>query len=166
MTRQLATLVKANIPLVDALSAVSEQVEHKVLSEALSDCKNMVNEGSPFFKALAKYPGIFSNIYISMCEAGEMSGTLDVILLRLAEFSEAAHDLRTRVKSAMTYPVLMLVGTIGMTVYLMTSVVPKITAIFEDNPQIKLPWYTVSIIDLSNLLVVIGGLFTWNPYSL
>ena len=89
MTRQLATLIKANIPLVDALTAISEQVENQILSEAISDCKNMVNEGQSLHKAFSKYPNIFNVIYISMAEAGEMSGTLDVILLRLAEFTEA-----------------------------------------------------------------------------
>ncbi len=153
MTRQLATLVKANIPLVDALTAVAEQVENPTLSNALADIKNMVNEGSPFHKALAKYPSIFSNIYISMSEAGEMSGTLDTILINLAEFSEAANDLRVRVQSAMTYPILMLLGTFAMMAYLMTSVVPKIVTVFEDNPQIQLPWYTVAVIDASNLAV-------------
>jgi general secretion pathway protein F len=87
MTRQLATLIKANIPLVDALTAISEQVENPILSEAISDCKNMVNEGQPLHKSFAKYPNIFDVIFISMAEAGEMSGTLDVILLRLAEFT-------------------------------------------------------------------------------
>jgi general secretion pathway protein F len=109
MTRQLAVLVKANIPLVDCLTAVSEQVENPVLAEAIADCKNMVNEGSPFYKALAKYPNLFDKIYISMVEAGEMSGSLDVILVRLAEFTEAAAELRSKVSSAMTYPIIMLV---------------------------------------------------------
>jgi general secretion pathway protein F len=107
MTRQLATLIKANIPLVDALTAIAEQVENPILSEAISDCKNMVNEGQSLHKALSKYPQVFDNIYISMAEAGEMSGTLDVILLRLAEFTEAQAELRQRVVSAMTYPIIM-----------------------------------------------------------
>ncbi|MBY0452426.1 MAG: type II secretion system F family protein, partial [Bdellovibrionaceae bacterium] len=85
MTRQLATLIKANIPLVDALTAISEQVENPVLSEAIADAKNMVNEGLSLHKALSKYPQIFDSIFLSMAEAGEMSGTLDLILLRLAE---------------------------------------------------------------------------------
>jgi general secretion pathway protein F len=152
MTRQLATLIKANIPLVDALSAVAEQVENPTLSEALSDCKNMVNEGSPFHKALAKYPNVFSNIFISMAEAGEMSGTLDVILMRLAEFTEAANELNSRVKSALTYPVIMLIVTLGIMIFLFTYVVPKITAIFESQPELKLPGFTIFILDMSALL--------------
>ncbi|MFN7729437.1 MAG: type II secretion system inner membrane protein GspF [Bdellovibrio sp.] len=153
MTRQLATLIKANIPLVDALTAVAEQVENPVLSEAISDCKNMVNEGSPLHKALGKYPNIFNNIYVSMCEAGEMSGTLDVILMRLAEFTESQNELRTKVKGALTYPIVMLVVTLGLLVFLFVFVIPKIVTVFENAPNLKLPWLTEVIIALSGVLV-------------
>ncbi len=150
MTRQLAVLIKANIPLVDALTAVSEQVEHPVLSEAIADCKNMVNEGSPFHKALAKYPNLFSNIFLSMVEAGEMSGSLDVILMRLAEFTESAAELRAKVSSALTYPVIMLVVVVLVVFGLFTFVIPKMVTIFESAPELVLPWYTQVIIDISD----------------
>ncbi len=153
MTRQLATLIKANIPLVDALAAVSEQVENPILSEAVADCKNMINEGQSLHKALAKYPEIFNNIYISMAEAGEMSGTLDVILLRLAEFTEAQADLRQRLISAMTYPIIMVV-VITLAVFgLFTGVLPKILSIFESFPDISLPWYTQVVASISQVFV-------------
>lgn len=152
MTRQLATLIKANIPLVDALAAVAEQVENPILSEAIADCKNMVNEGSPLYKALGKYPNIFTNIYVSMSEAGEMSGTLDVILLRLAEFTEAQNELNTRVKGALTYPVVLLTVTIGLLFFLFTFVIPKIVTVFQDM-DLKLPWYSQAVISISELLV-------------
>ena len=153
MTRQLATLIKANIPLVDALTAVSEQVENHILSEAIADCKNMVNEGHSLHKALSKYPSVFSNIFISMAEAGEMSGTLDVILLRLAEFTETQADLRQRVSSAMTYPIIMLVVITLVIFGLFTSVLPKILSIFESFPDISLPWYTQAIASISQVFV-------------
>lgn len=153
MTRQLATLIKANIPLVDALAAVAEQVENATLSEAVSDIKNLVNEGSPLHKALAKYPNIYDNIYVSMCEAGEMSGTLDVILIRLAEFTESANELRTKVKGALTYPVIMLVVTMGLLVFLFIFVIPKMVTVFESAPELKLPWVTEVIIAVSGLMV-------------
>jgi general secretion pathway protein F len=153
MTRQLATLIKANIPLVDALSAVAEQVENPTLAEAVADCKNMVNEGSPFHKALSKYPNIFNNIYVTMCEAGEMSGTLDVILLRLAEFTESANAMRTKVSSALTYPVIMLVVTLGLLSFLFVFVIPKIVSVFEGYPELKLPWYTQLTISISGVMV-------------
>lgn len=153
MTRQLAVLQRANIPLVDCLFAVSEQVENPVLAEAIADCKNMVNEGSPLYKALAKYPNIFDKIYLSMVEAGEMSGSLDVILIRLAEFTEAAADLRAKVKSAMTYPIIMLVVTMGLLGMMFVFVIPKMVAVFDAAPNIELPWYTVVLIDLSQFAV-------------
>ncbi len=165
MTRQLATLIKANIPLVDALTAIAEQVENPTLQEAISDCKNMVNEGSPFYKALGKYPQIFNTIYVSMCEAGEMSGTLDLILLRLAEFTEAQNEMRAKVKSALTYPVVMLTVTMALLSFLFVFVIPKMVTVFESFPQLKLPWYTEMVIAASGILVnywylIIGFCFT------
>lgn len=166
MTRQLATLIKANIPLVDTLTAVSEQVEQPSLQEALADCKNMVNEGSSLHKALTKYPNIFNNIYISMVEAGEMSGTLDVILIRLAEFTEAQNELRAKVKSAMTYPVIMLVVTLGMLSFLFIFVIPKMVAVFEGFPGAELPWYTTIIFNLSAIMVSYWYIFFGVGFSL
>lgn len=159
MTRQLATLIKANIPLVDALAAVSDQVENAVLSEALSECRNAVNEGGTLHKALGRYPNIFNNIYVSMVEAGEASGTLDVILIRLAEFTEAANELRSKVSSALTYPVVMLLVTMGLLAFMFIFVIPKIVAIFESTPQLQLPWYTVVVIEISGVLVNYWWLF-------
>ena len=153
MTRQLATLIKANIPLVDALNAVSEQVENPVLAEAIADCKNAVNEGSTFHKALSKYPNIFNNIYVTMCEAGEMSGTLDVILIRLAEFTQAQNEMRTKVKGALTYPVIMLTVTLGLLVFLFVFVIPKMVTVFDSFPEMKLPLVTVITIGISNVLI-------------
>lgn len=152
MTRQLATLLKSNIPLVESLAAVADQVDNPILKEALSDIKNMVNEGTAFNKALAKYPKIFTKIYVSMCEAGEMSGTLDVILLRLSEFTEAQNELNAKIKSAMMYPVIMTVFTTGLLFVLFIYVVPKITDIFA-QADMKLPWYTLAIIGISDFLV-------------
>lgn len=153
MTRQLATLLKANIPLVDSLSAVAEQVENEFLSEVISDIKNSVNEGGSLFKALSKYPKVFDKMYISMCEAGEMSGTLDVILLRLAEFKESQTELNSKVKSAMLYPILMLGFTMLLLGVLFIYVIPKIVTVFESSPDLKLPWYTLIVIDASGFLV-------------
>lgn len=152
MTRQLATLLRANIPLVEALAASADQVENPVLKDALGDIKNLVNEGTSLHKALAKYPKIFSNIFITMSEAGEMSGTLDVILIRLAEFLEAQSELRSKVKSAMMYPIMMTVASGLMLSGLFIYVIPKISTIFE-QADLKLPWYTQVIIGISDFMV-------------
>lgn len=152
MTRQLATLLRANIPLVESVGAVGDQVENPTLKEALYDCKSMINEGSPFHKALEKYPKIFNKIYVSMCEAGEMSGTLDIILIRLAEFTEAQSELNSKVRSAMLYPIIMIIFMMGMLALMFLFVVPKMTSIFEDA-EMTLPWYTQMVINLSDVLV-------------
>ncbi|MGZ3691804.1 MAG: type II secretion system F family protein [Pseudobdellovibrio sp.] len=174
MTRQLATLIKANIPLVDALTAIAEQVENPILAEAISDCKNMVNEGLSLHKALGKYPQLFDNIYISMAEAGEMTGTLDTILIRLAEFTEAQAELRQRVTSAMTYPIIMIVFIILVIFGLFTAVLPKILVIFESFPDITLPWYTQAISAISQVFVnnwyifagaIVGGLLLFTNWK-
>lgn len=153
MTRQLATLLKANIPLVDALNAVSEQIENPFLSEAVADIKNSVNEGGSFHKALAKYPKVFDKIYVSLCEAGEMSGTLDVILIRLAEFKESQTALGAKVKSALMYPILMMAFTMVMLGVLFIYVIPKIVEVFESSPDLQLPWFTIVIINISGFFV-------------
>lgn len=153
MTRQLATLLKANIPLVECLTAVSEQLEHPQLKAVMTDIRDQVNEGSAFYKALSKYPKVFNNIYISMAEAGEASGTLDVILLRLAEFTEAQNELKQKVVSSMMYPVLMMVFTFAVLLVLFIFLIPKITAIFDQFPELVLPWYSKLIIDISDFLI-------------
>ena len=153
MTRQLATLLKADIPLVETLGAVSDQVENPSLKEALSEIKNQVTEGQALHKSLKKYPQFFNKIYVSMCEAGEMSGTLDIILLRLAEFTEAEDHLNKKVKSAMLYPAIMLAFSLLMLMGLFIYVIPKITTIFEQSPELTLPWYSEMVINFSGFLV-------------
>lgn len=173
MTRQLATLIRANVPLVESIGATADQVENPTLKEALYDCKNMVNEGSTFHKALAKYPKVFNKIYVSMCEAGEMSGTLDIILLRLAEFTEAASALNSKVKSAMLYPLIMTIfmGLIIMVMFVF--VVPQLTSVLADA-GVVLPWYTKMVIAISEVLVsywyfilaaIIGGAFMFKNWK-
>lgn len=152
MTRQMASLIKANIPLVDALGACSDQMDNLLLKEVLADCKNAVNEGSSFHKTLRKYPKIFDKIFVSMVEAGEMSGTLDVILLRLAEFTEDRAELNSKIKSAMLYPVIMVIFMILIMSVMFIFVVPQMMSIFDDA-DMTLPWYTMAVINLSGIFV-------------
>ena len=152
MTRQLSTLIKAKIPLVESLAAVSDQVENETLKEATADIKNMVNEGAPFYKSLSKYPKLFDHIYVTMCEAGEATGNLDVILVRLAEFKEAQNELNSKIKSAILYPVIMFIFTLAMLAVIFIFVIPKLTSIFE-SAEMELPWYTLAVIGFSSILV-------------
>ncbi len=151
-TRQLATLLKAGIPLVDSLIAVGEQMENPLLKDVISDVRTQVNEGSTLHKAMGKYPNIFSHIFITMCEAGEATGTLDVILLRLAEFTEAQNALVSKVKAAIMYPVIMTIFLLIMLSVIFIFVVPQMTAVFE-GAEMTLPWYTEFVIGVSGIFV-------------
>lgn len=152
LTRQLSSLVRANIPLVDCLGAVSDQMENPYLKEVLADCRNQVNEGSTLEKAIAKYPRVFDTIFISMVGAGEMSGSLDVILLRLAEFSEARSELKSRVQSAMMYPIITILLMIAILMAMFVYVLPTITTILVDQ-GVEIPWYTKIVMDISGFMV-------------
>jgi general secretion pathway protein F len=155
-TRQLATLLAAKLPLMEALAALVEQVEHEELKKVLASVREKVREGSSLAAALAAFPGVFSDIYINMTRAGEASGTLDGMLLRLADFLEHQVKLRNRLSSAFAYPVLMLVVGSGILIFLITYVVPKVTQIFEEMDR-ALPVSTVILIHISHFL----GRFWW-----
>jgi general secretion pathway protein F len=134
-------LVNAGIPLVDALTALVEQVDHERLKRVLSAVKQRVNEGSSLAEALGQHPKAFSNLYVNMIRAGESSGALDVVLFRLADFTESQARLRSKVLGTLTYPAAMLViGSVIMGI-LFTVVIPKITKVFEDT-KVVLPWTT------------------------
>jgi len=150
-TRQLAVLARAGVPLVEALTALVEQVEHERLKRTLGDVKQKVNEGASLADALGAHPKVFSTLYVNMIRAGESSGALEVVLVRLAEFTESQARLRSKIAGTMAYPAaMMVIGTVIMGV-LFTVVVPKITRIF-DSMNVVLPWYTRVVIGLSSFM--------------
>ncbi|MBI5531491.1 MAG: type II secretion system inner membrane protein GspF [Deltaproteobacteria bacterium] len=151
MTRQLATLVRAGIPLVDSISALVDQVEKDDLKRVLTNVRERLNEGSSFAAALEQHPKVFPAIYVSMVAAGEVSGTLEQVLERLADFLEAQARLKGKVGAALAYPVLMAIIGSGLMGVMMIAVVPKVTSIFESMDQ-ALPWYTQMLIFVSNTL--------------
>lgn len=150
MTRQLAVLVGAGVTLIEALSALIDQVENERLKRILSDVKQKVNEGSSLADALGTHPKAFSNLYINMIRAGESSGALDVVLVRLADFTEAQAKLRQKVIGTMTYPAIMILMSLVILIILFTFVVPKVTKIFEDA-KVTLPLTTRALIFASNM---------------
>jgi general secretion pathway protein F len=149
MTRQMATLLKAGIPLVEALDALIEQTEKDDGRNALTNVRDKVNEGISFHDALSAHPKIFGDLYVNMVAAGEASGSLDQVLSRLADVLESQNRLQRKIGSALAYPAVMMVMTFLMITVMMTVVVPQVTAIFEDFGQV-LPWYTRMMIFISN----------------
>ena len=124
MTRQLATLVGAGIPLVESLTALTEQVENVRLKKSLSDVRDRVNEGSTMAEALKNHDHIFSNLFINMIRAGEASGAFETVLNRLADYTENQNKLKGKVTSAMAYPIVMLlIGVVALLV-IFTFVIP------------------------------------------
>jgi len=156
MTRQLATLVRAGVPLVDSLSALTEQVEKEGLVRVLTTVRERVNEGTSFAKSLAEHPKVFPVLYINMVAAGEVSGTLESVLERLADFMEGQSRLKGKVLGALAYPAAMVLIGMGLVTFLMIAVVPKVTSIFENIGQ-ALPWYTRLLIFISTTI----GSYWW-----
>jgi general secretion pathway protein F len=140
-TRQLAVLVGAGVPLVEALGALVDQVDHERMKRVVSDVRQRVNEGSSLADALGSHPKVFSTLYVNMIRAGESSGALEIVLVRLADFTESQARLRSKIIATLTYPAAMVV--IGGTIMaiLFTFVIPKITKILEDT-KVALPWTT------------------------
>jgi general secretion pathway protein F len=163
MTRQLATLLRAKIQVVEAFSALVDQTDNPRLKITLSEIRQKVNEGSSLAKALSDYPKIFDNVYVNMVDAGETSGTLEVVLLKLADFTESQLQLKNKIKGAMTYPVVMMLAGGLMIGIIFVVVIPKITKIFITMKK-TLPLQTQICIWISNFLlnywwaVIAGGI--------
>jgi general secretion pathway protein F len=147
-TRQLATLIHAGIPLVEALTALVDQVDHPRLKRIMGAVKQKVNEGSSLADALKEHGKVFSDLYVNMIRAGETSGALDVVLVRLADFTEAQAQLRNKIIGAMLYPAIMVCVGIAIVGILFVVVIPKVTKIFEDM-NVTLPWTTRILIAVS-----------------
>ncbi len=155
MTRQLATLIEAGLPMVPALNSLSHQIENPNLRKVVSQIRERVKEGTSLSDALREFPKVFSNLYVNMVTAGESSGALDIVLVRLADFTENQVKLRNRVMAALIYPIVMIFLASGAVVFLMVRVVPKILELFEDWGQ-ALPLPTVILLQTTNFLTSYG----------
>jgi general secretion pathway protein F len=152
ITRQLASLVKSNIPLVECLAALTDQTENERLKVVLAQVRQDVNEGSSLAKAVSVHPKVFDNIFVNMIEAGESSGTLGLVLLKLADMKEAQMRLRSKVSSAMTYPILMLVVGVVLMLVIFTAVIPKLAKVFESLNK-PMPPITQFLINVSDFVI-------------
>ncbi|HPC73621.1 MAG TPA: type II secretion system inner membrane protein GspF [Syntrophales bacterium] len=151
MTRQLATLLGAGLPLVQSINVMVSQTANPVLKKTLARIKEEVNEGSSLTQSMSHYPKIFSSFFINMVRAGEASGTLNIVLERLADFNESQQALRGKIRAALAYPVFMFLIGSAVLFFLIAFVVPNITRIFEEMHQ-TLPAITVFLIVVSRFL--------------
>ena len=149
MVRQLSTLLSAGLPLVESLTAVIEQVPNPALKKIGTQVRERVNEGSSLADAFAQHPRIFSPLFVNMTRAGERSGALEIVLERLADFTEKQVAFRHKISAAMVYPILMTFVGIGVLGFLLGYVIPTVTQIFEDFKQ-SLPLPTLILMTVSD----------------
>jgi general secretion pathway protein F len=152
LTRQLATLLHSGVPLVEALSALIEQVENPRLQAALTQTRDKVNEGTSLADALRAHPKMFEPLYVNMVAAGEASGTLDLVLARLADHLDSQAQLKSKITGALFYPAFMALFGVAVITLMMVVVVPQVSAIFADFNQ-ALPWNTRLLIFASTAVV-------------
>jgi general secretion pathway protein F len=152
VTRQMASLLQAGIPLAEALRMIIEQAPDKKIESAFRDIREKVTQGMPFGDAVLQHPAYFTDLYSNMVKAGESSGALDKVLVRLAGFLQAQTRLKNKVGAALIYPMIMAgVGVIVVAI-LMTFVVPRVTQLIKGRGQ-ELPTPTYILITLSDFLV-------------
>lgn len=132
ITRQLATLLEAGTPLVSSFDAIIEQTDNHALKKVVAQVREEIREGKPFAEALEKHRKVFSDLYVNMIRAGEESGALEGVLLRLADFTENQLRLRNRIRAALAYPIFMIIIGAGVLTFLLTFVIPTVTQVFQE----------------------------------
>lgn len=171
-TRQLATLLGAGITLVGSLNSLIEQTTNVAFKKVISQVKESINEGNTLTNSLAEHPKLFSDIYVNMIRAGEASGSLDVVLERLADFGEKQAILKGRITAALIYPLFMAIIGVGILIFLIAVIVPSITKVFAEMGQ-TLPLPTIMLIELSELvknywwlllLVLVGSVMLFKAF--
>lgn len=155
ITRQLATLVQAALPLEESLAAVANQSEKQRIKSMMFAVRARVMEGHTLAKGLSDYPKVFPQLYCATVDAGEQSGHLDTVLLRLADYTENRQELQGKVRQALIYPAFLSFFAVAIVIFLMTSIVPQVVNVFDDIGQ-ELPGLTKSLIAISDFVVSYG----------
>lgn len=151
-TRQLSSMLGSGLNLIQALTIFRNQVEKKSLFEMMSGIINDVEEGKTFSNAISKYPETFSPIYISLIKTAEGSGLLDKILLRLADTLEKQQKLKAQIKSALLYPVIVIIMMVGVVIVMMVAVIPQLSTLYKSF-NIELPFATQILVNASSFTI-------------
>ncbi|MGX5175106.1 type II secretion system inner membrane protein GspF [Aliikangiella sp. IMCC44653] len=173
ITRQIATLIRAAIPVEETVKAVAEQSEKPKHRSMLMGIRSRVVEGHSLADALSEYPAVFSDLYRSMVAAGEKSGHLDLVLERLADYTESRQELQSKISGALVYPIILSVVSIAIVSFLLGYVVPEITKSFVQSGQ-ELPGLTQALLSMSEYVqswgfltaIVLVGMFMGFKYAL
>ena len=156
-SKQFATMVKAGLPILNVLGMLRDQMEHAELKKIVEEIRKNLEGGLTLSKCFEKYPDIFDNVYINLIKAGEASGKLDVFLMKLVESLEKREKVKKKIKSALTYPVVMFVVAITVMVFMLIKVVPIFAEMYE-GMGVALPTPTAVIMTASNFMRGTGGL--------
>jgi type IV pilus assembly protein PilC len=169
---QMATLLGGGIPLVRALSLLSEHAENKTLGAVLSAVTKEVSAGGAFHKALEKHPKVFDDIWVSLVQAGEVSGQLPAVLRQITAYSESQENIKSKIVTAVSYPAVLMTMSVGVLIYFVLYIVPVFAGIFKDF-NLQLPFITQIVVNISSILthylvliivVAIGGAFAFRAY--
>jgi len=155
ITRQIATLVQASLPLDEVLTAIANQSEKQRIRSMILSIRAKVMEGHTLAAGLGEFPKVFSDLYRATVDAGEKSGHLDTVLERLADYTENQQELQGKVRQALIYPAFLTVFAIAIVIFLMTNIVPQVVSVFEDIGQ-DLPGLTISLIAISDFVIAYG----------
>lgn len=150
-SRQLSTLISSGVPIVQGLGILEAQIESKALKSIVSKVREDIEAGVSIADAMQKHPKVFSELYVAMIRSGEVGGILDVILDRLASYLESSEALKGKIKSAMTYPIVVGIIAVGAAIFMLTGVIPQFAAIFKDIGA-ELPFPTRMMLFLSDLI--------------
>lgn len=152
-SRQLSTLLNAGLPLVQSLSTVRSQTSEKLLNQMISEVIADVEAGTTLADSLAKFPDTFDDVYISLVAAGEASGNLDTSLERLANQQEKDSEIISKVRGALIYPAIVLVVLLAVVIFMMTTVLPQVQALYKSLPGVHLPFITVWLIAIAHFII-------------
>ncbi|WP_196139284.1 type II secretion system inner membrane protein GspF [Aliikangiella sp. G2MR2-5] len=164
LTRQVATLVRAAIPVEETIKAVADQSEKPKQRSMLLGIRARIVEGHTMADALSEYPGVFSPLFRAMVAAGEKSGHLDLVLERLADYTESRQEIQSKISGALVYPIILTVVSVAIVGFLLGYVVPEITGSFTKSGQ-ELPWITQVLLDMSEFVkawgvMTLGGIIS------
>ena len=164
-TKKLSTMIRSGLPMINALRMVHHQVTHPKFKDVVGQIVYDLENGSPIVETFAQWPVVFDGVYLNMLSAGELSGNLDQFLDKLTEMLEKQEKIRAGIKSALFYPITLVTVSVGITLFMLTNVVPVFVGMY-DNLGVDLPGPTQAIVDASDWLLKEGGLMKLVGYSI
>ncbi|MGB0965818.1 MAG: type II secretion system F family protein [Litorivicinus sp.] len=157
-SKKLATMIRSGLPMIDAIKLVFAQTDHPLFKEIIGQIVYDLENGKPIVDTFAQWPQVFDNVYLNMLAAGELSGNLDNFLDKLVQMLEKQEKIKAGIKSALFYPITLVVVSVGITLFMLTNVVPTFVGMYE-NLGVELPGPTAAIVGASDWLLKEGGLW-------